>query len=77
MSTVREQLDAAIDTHTRVVGEYQQARITVAGWETYGVLTPGEVDRLEYQLADLYEVIQDQSAELARISAVLEFGRDE
>jgi hypothetical protein len=73
---VKHCLDDAIETHTCVVRQYQEARITVAGWETFSVLEPGEVDRLESRLAGLYEVIHEQSAELARLSALVEFGND-
>lgn len=71
---VKRCLDDAIETHSGVVREYQEARITVAGWETFSVLEPGEVDRLESRLAGLYETLREQSAELARISALVEFG---
>jgi hypothetical protein len=75
VDTVSEQVNDLIESHCRVVHDYQTARITVAGWETYSVLEPGQVDRLEARLAGLYETLHDQSAELARISALLEFGQ--
>lgn len=76
MTTVKElkgRVNAAIEVHSGVVHDYQTARITVAGWETYSVLEPGEVGRLESRLAALYETLHNQAAELARISALLEF----
>ena len=74
---VKQCLDDAIETHSGVVREYQEARITVAGWETFSVLEPGEVDRLESRLAGLYEILHDQSGELARLSAELEFNGED
>lgn len=71
--SIRQQLEDAMDAHCRAVGEYQDARIMVAAWETYGVITPGEVERLEQSLANLYRCIHRQSEQLARISSNLEF----
>jgi len=48
----------------------------VALGELWGVFEPDEVSRLEDALGKLYESIHRQSERLARISADLEFRKD-
>ena len=74
MDTVKAQVAELVESHCQAVGQYQEARITVAAWETFSVLTPDEVDRLELALANVYEALHDQAAELARIETELELG---
>jgi hypothetical protein len=56
-----------------MTAEYQHARMIVSNWELYSVLSPGEVERLESKLSDLYRTIQDVSRDLSSIAAAIEF----
>jgi hypothetical protein len=73
---VTKRVNGLIDRHAETHADYAEIRCQVALAETYGVLTPDEVDRLELRLANLYEALHDQAAVLARISTELEFGND-
>ena len=73
---VKEKLSGLIDSHCEVHAVYRDARYRVALGEMQGVFTPDQVDSLELKLANLYEALHDQAAELARISTELEFGND-
>ena len=71
---VKQQVSGLIDSHTEAHADYAEVRVRVALAETHGMFTPDQVDNLESRLATIYEMLHDQAAELARISAELEFG---